>query len=120
MRRVLISLLALVSMIPFGARAQVKLGGEAAPVKMKATADLTLRKAPPSGLLNASGDVLGTVNKGDTVTVTGQKTVQNLFGKYTWAEVQVLDPATHKTKASGWVYEGDSNNMYLTKVNNIN
>ena len=103
MRRLSIPLLALTLLAPFGAA----LGADTVAVGqvMKATADLTLRSAPPSGILNTSGDAIGVVKQGSSVVVMDKKTVGNLFGSYKYYKVQVKD-SSGKTTATGWTYGG--------------
>jgi hypothetical protein len=65
------------------------------------------RKAPPSGPFYTSGEVKGTVSKGDLFVVKERREVDTLFGSYSWAKVQRLDPNTQKAVGDeGWIYTG--------------
>lgn len=113
MRR-LLEIVALVSLLasPLIAQTPPK---PAHTVKMEATSDLILREAPPSGILNVSGNAVGTVKKGETVVAKEEKTIKNLFGEYKYYKVDVIDVGTGKPKQSGWVYAGQADKVVNLK-----
>lgn len=85
-------------------------------LNMRATADLTMRAAPPRGVLNSSGKPLRTVAKGTLVYAKECMIIKDLFGKYYWYEVQLPAP-DGKSIQTGWVYTGNPGGAnYLQNV----
>ena len=57
-----------------------------------AIANLHLRSAPPSGLLNALNPINGELLVGDKVRVLGTDKPQTLFSTYEWIRIEKIEP----------------------------
>jgi hypothetical protein len=76
-------------------------------VVVVANDNLKLRSSPPSGLFYMTGDSIGTVEKGQTMLATDEKTVKTLFGEHKWLKVDLQDAKGVTVATEGWVYVGE-------------
>ena len=65
-------------------------------------ADLTLRDAPPGGLIGLKGDAIGSVTPTMTFKVIDKRTISTILGGENWLKVQGVDDASKQ----GWVFGG--------------
>lgn len=69
---------------------------------IKPKAALPLREAPPSGLVGAKGETIGTVRPDTEYKVLEQKTFSTLLGSENWLRIQETTNPAH----AGWIYSG--------------
>ena len=96
--RSIILFAAAVFLIPADGRAQDVTPGTIVTPK----GDLTLRDAPPGGLIGLKGDAIGNVTPSTNYKVIEQKSISTILGGENWIKLQpVGDPSK-----SGWVFSG--------------